>query len=143
MKREAPPAFSSMEGQRARAHAAYTPQRREDLSAVTMRTSLSDLHPFRACYESGRGIEQDKPPFSPQAAASPLLVRSCRDLQTPLCCQANAHEPEAVSRLGDEHPGHAMRPKQSRHICPQRSSSSQVGEGKGGVLWQRTESFLC
>ena len=147
MKREAHPAFSSLEGHRAHAHSAYTLQSREDLPAVTMRTSLSDLHQFRAGYESGWSIEQDKPPFPPQAVASPpvdpLLQVSANGPQAQaLTRQPSAHEPETVSRLGDEYPGYSMRPKQSRHVCPERSRSSQIREREGGILWQRTESFL-
>ncbi len=60
----------SMEGQRVRAHAACALQSREDLPAVTIHTSLSDLHLFRAWDESGWSIEQDKPP-SPTGSRIP------------------------------------------------------------------------
>jgi hypothetical protein len=137
VKREAHPAFSSMEGQRARAHAAYALQSRKDLPAVMIRTSLSDLHRFRAWHESGWSIEQIKPPFPPQAVASPLLIRSCMYLQTPLWLKLFPVNRAIMS----------LKPSLSwatnTRVMPcDPSSSSQVGEREGGILWQRTESFL-
>jgi hypothetical protein len=132
VKREAHPAFSSMEGQRARAHATYALQSKE-----TIRTSLNDLHQFRAWDESGWSIEQDKPPFPPQAVASPLLIHSCRYLQTPLWLK-----PSPVNRTLMSLKPSLSWATNTRVMPCDPSSSSQVGEREGGILWQRTESFL-
>lgn len=83
MKRGAQPLLS-VEGREALEHYAYTLQQVEDLSAVTIRNYLSDLHQFIAWCESSWQEGQEQCSFAPQAVAPPLLIRYRTYLQTTL-----------------------------------------------------------
>ncbi len=83
MKRVAQPTLSAG-GQQTLDHYAYTLQQVEDLSAVTIRNSLSDLHQFIAWCESSWHEVQEQCSFRPQAVTPPLLIRYRAYLQTTL-----------------------------------------------------------
>jgi site-specific recombinase XerD len=82
MKRMAQPALSA-EGQQALDHYAYTLQQVEDLSAVTIRNYLSDLHQFIAWCECSWRETEDERSFTPQAVVPPLLARYRNYLLSP------------------------------------------------------------
>jgi integrase/recombinase XerD len=83
MKREAQPALS-IEGQHALEQYAYALRQVEDLTAVTIRNYLSDLRQFIAWCECCWCEECNAQSFTPQAVASPLLIRYRTYLQTTL-----------------------------------------------------------
>lgn len=84
MKRGAQPPLSA-EGRESLEYYAHTLQQVEDLSAVTIRNYLSDLHQFIAWCESSCWHEvQEDCSFTPQAVAPPLLIRYRAYLQTTL-----------------------------------------------------------
>jgi integrase/recombinase XerD len=83
MKRETQPPLSP-NGRQALDHYAYTLRQVEDLSAVTIRNYLSDLHQFIAwCECSWRETEEERS-FTPQAVAPQLLISYRNYLQTTL-----------------------------------------------------------
>ncbi len=83
MKRVAQPPLT-VEGQQALDHYASALQQAEDLSAITIRNYLSDLHQFIAWCESSWHEVHEDCSFTPQAVAPPLLIRYRAYLQTTL-----------------------------------------------------------
>jgi integrase/recombinase XerD len=84
MKRGAQPPLSA-EGRQALDRYAYALRQVEDLSTVTIRNYLSDLHQFMAwCERSWREVQQEQCSFTPQAVAPPPLIRYRAYLQTTL-----------------------------------------------------------
>lgn len=74
MRREAQPTLS-VDGQQALDHYVYALRQVEDLSAVTIRNSLSDLHQFISwCEPSWHEVQEDCS-FTPQAVVAPLPIR--------------------------------------------------------------------
>lgn len=83
MRRDARPPLSE-EGQQALAYYAHALQQVEDLSVVTLRNYLSDLHQFIAWCECQWREAQEDRSFTPQVVATPLLIRYRVYLQTTL-----------------------------------------------------------
>jgi integrase/recombinase XerD len=83
MRRDARPPLSE-EGQQALAHYTHALQQGEDLSPVTLRNYLSDLHQFIAWCEGTWNEGEEERSFTPQAVAPSLLIRYREYLQTSL-----------------------------------------------------------
>jgi site-specific recombinase XerD len=83
MKHAAQPSHST-EGQQAFEQHARAFQQMEDLSSVTIRNNLSELHQFIARCECSGLEERDELPFTPQSISPPFLMHYRPYLQTTL-----------------------------------------------------------
>lgn len=92
MKREAQSALSVGGKQALDQYASAL--KHEDLSAKSIRNYLSDLRQFMAWCECSWRDEYDERPFTPQAIATPLLIRYRTSLQTTLWLK-----PSSINRV--------------------------------------------